>query len=739
MREKASKGIFWLWGDAMYRFRHWVTGLWIVILLSMAFFAVQAPDLFKDNGFTPKGSESDAGMLALEEKLDIPITNYVLVYSSDSLDLTSPEAVTTILDSLAPVQQLPYVTDIAINPSARIAGQEHIQSVNVSLRLSTDEALDKYKEIKAGIAAPQGMKVDITGGAPILHDMQVATKKDIVKAEIIGLPIALLVLLLIFGTVLGALLPLVVGVASVTTTLGITYFIAQNYSLSNFLPNMVTMLGLAVGIDYALFMVSRFREELDRKRDVREAVAMTCQTAGRSIFFSGVAVLIGLLGMLFIELNIFRTLCLGGVLVVSLSVIIANTLLLSLMAIFGQSINRFNVIPARWKKRPASHLWGRIAYWVMKRPVLLVVLMSGILVTFMLPIGDMKLGLPSAGMLPPSYESRHGDDLLTQAYDAREMNPIQIYLETEEEVWTETSIRELSAYADKLAELDGAQEIKSMLTALDGVPLEQVTAMLGREEAREKLQEAKLAKDHSSLMIVIPNQDPEGKETERLVEQIRQLDTGGMQALVTGGPAYRLDMLGRINDRIPVVVGFVMVATYFVLLAAFRSVLLPLKAVLMNVLSLGASIGIVVAVFQKGIMADVLHITSTGYVDATLPIIIFCVVFGISMDYEVFLLSRIAEEYENTGNNEASTAEGLKKTGSLITSAAFILIVVVGSFIFTDIQIIKALGLGLSLAVLLDATLIRVIVVPALMKLLGKANWWAPRWMRRKPRELRRV
>lgn len=216
------------------------------------------------------------------------------------------------------------------------------------------------------------------------------------------------------------------------------------------------------------------------------------------------------------------------------------------------------------------------------------------------------------------------------------------------------------------------------------------------------------------------------------MKQIRELDAGGLEVKVTGGPAYRLDMLDRINERIPVVVGFVMVVTYFVLLAAFRSVLLPLKAVLMNVLSLGASIGIVVAVFQNGFMAELLHITSTGYVDATLPIIIFCVVFGISMDYEVFLISRIVEEYEKTGDNEASTAEGLRRTGSLITSAAFILIVVVGSFIYTDIQIIKALGLGLSLAVLIDATLIRIIVVPALMKLLGRANWWAPRWIRQR-------
>jgi RND superfamily putative drug exporter len=224
--------------------------------------------------------------------------------------------------------------------------------------------------------------------------------------------------------------------------------------------------------------------------------------------------------------------------------------------------------------------------------------------------------------------------------------------------------------------------------------------------------------------------DPDDPGTDVLVRELRKLDPGGLDVLVTGGPAYRLDIIDRIQNRIPEVLAFVMGITYLVLLAAFRSVLLPLKAVLMNILSLGASLGIVVLVFQYGYMADALHITSIGYVSATLPVIIFCVVFGISMDYEVFLISRIMEEYEATGDNELSTAEGLKKTGSLITSAAFILVVVVGSFIFTDIEIMKALGLGLGLSVLIDATIIRVMLVPALMKLLGKANWWAPKWLR---------
>jgi RND superfamily putative drug exporter len=354
------------------------------------------------------------------------------------------------------------------------------------------------------------------------------------------------------------------------------------------------------------------------------------------------------------------------------------------------------------------------------------------MIYMMTPLSQMKLGVPNAEVLPPSYESRYGSDLMKQAYDSRELNPIQIRIHTEKEVWDESSIRQVREYAKRVADTSGVTKVQSYVHVLGDKSEAELAAVFKGQEARKQLENLKLAKDHTALLVVIPEQDPDDPVTDGLVRNLRKLQTGGLDVLVTGGPAYRLDIIDRIQDRIPEVLAFVMGITYLVLLVAFRSVLLPLKAVLMNVLSLGASLGIVVLVFQYGYLADALHITSIGYVSATLPVIIFCVVFGISMDYEVFLISRIMEEYERTGDNELSTAEGLKKTGSLITSAAFILVVVVGSFLFTDIEIMKALGLGLGLAVLIDATIIRIMLVPALMKLLGKANWWAPRWMRSK-------
>lgn len=730
MRETEKRGLFWKWGKLMYRRRIAVTILWIFLFIGLGVFALKAPGLLNDNGFTPRGSDSDQGIIQLQEKLDFPPSQLVLMYTSDTKDLTSVESQAVILDSLQGLKELPYVDSIQPVSASRVDDTLGVVAVNVLLTSDTNHATNQYPDIRSRIKAPEGMTVYVTGGPAVLNDMQKATKSDIAKSEIIGLPIALIVLLLIFGTVLGAVLPMIVGILSVTVTLGITYFIADSgVALSSFLPNIVTMLGLAVGIDYALFMVSRFREELKRRETVEEAVAMTVQMAGKSIFFSGLAVLIGLFGMLFINLSVFQSLCLGGVLVVLASLAVAVTLLPALLGIFGHRINSLRVVPARFRKQESSRFWEKIAYGVMKHPIVLVVVMAGLLIVLMLPLGQMKLGVPDAELLPPSYESRHGADLLNQTYDSRETNSIQIYAELPGAYTEEASLRELKGYEDRLRGLTGVKEVKSLFTAMNGADPEQAAAILTQPQVKGKLEEQRLAKNNAALLVVVPSSDPNSEDANQLVKDIRTLDQGKLHTLVTGGAPFRVDMLDRINSRLPALIGFVMVVTYLVLLFAFRSVILPLKAVLMNVLSLGASLGIVVSVFQNGWAADLLQVSSIGYVNAVLPVIIFCVVFGISMDYEVFLISRIMEEYEMTGDNERSTAEGLKKTGSLISSAAFILVVVVGAFIFTDIEIIKALGIGLSCAVLIDATLIRLLVVPALMKLLGRANWWAPRWL----------
>lgn len=726
MRELEAAAGFWNWGMFMFRFRWIIVGVWIVIFSFSITYAEKLPNLLTNNGFTPTGSESDIGLTKMQKQLDLAPSELSLVYTSKTLDLTKASQIKTIKSSLTNIKKLPYVKAIKLNNASRLNHRKDVQSFIVELNLTNNEALDQFPKIRRMIQVPAHMSLYADGSTATLYDTQKATKKDLSKSETIGLPIALIVLVLIFGTIFAAILPIIMGLMSVTVTLAITSFIANYLSLSNFMPNMVSMIGLAVGIDYALFIVSRFREELNHKTSVCEAIARTSLKAGKSIFFSGFAVLIGLFGMLFINLPVMRSFCIGGVIVVLVSVILSNTLLLAFLSILGHKINFFSLVPAIKKRQDDSTAWKWIALTVMKHPLGLSIFMSGVLILLMIPIGHMKLGVPTADVLPPSFESRTGSDLLKQTFDQREANPIQIYIEAPHDIQDERTIKEIQSFSKRVSDTPGVKEVKSYLKFLGNPPASQAVALVGTKKVQRELKNKGLASGNAALLIVIPNSMPESAKTADLVERLRAMHKNSLHTWVTGMSATRVDILKRINRGFPLLFIFVLSVTYIVLFFAFRSIFLPLKAVVMNILSLGSSLGIVVSVFQRGWMAHPLHITSVGYVNIILPVTIFCVVFGISMDYEVFLISRIKEEYEKTKDNERSTAEGLEKTGGLITSAAFILMAVVGSFIFTNIEITKGLGIGLFSAVFIDATFIRVILVPALMKLLGPVNWWIP-------------
>ncbi|MCM3118492.1 MMPL family transporter [Neobacillus sp. MER 74] len=729
MREINKKGLFWHWGIKMYKFRWAIAIFWILLFILSAFFAQRLPDRLNDSGLNPRGSESDIGVSLMKKELRSSPSTITIVYTSRKLDLTSEKAMRDIIESLDKLKKQKYVEKIQINKTPRLIVDKGIQSVVVELKLNNEEALNNFPEMKRLIRKPQGMDTYVDGEIATIHEVQLATKHDMAKSEKIGLPIALIVLLFIFGTLWAAILPLLVGLMSVSLTMGITYYLTGYYSLSNFLPNIVMMLGLAIGVDYALFLVSRFREELKRQQSVGDAVAMATQTAGQSVIFSGFAVLIGMFGMLFIKLPIIYSLCLGGVLVVFSAMILSCTLLPSLLGIFGHHINSLQVFPGTQKKLENSIMWERIANSVMKKPAILAILISTLLISLMLPIFRMKVGVPTTEVLPPAYESRKGADLLKGNYDVRKSSPLYIIVKAKENVTEVASIRKIKKLEEKIRQIHGVLEVQSYIDILGNRTPEETSHLLELKGTHDRMQNENLLRGNFALLTVVPRSKPDSAESSDLVNRIRNKSMSQLETYVTGQTALRVDLIDRINSGLPLMMLFIIIVTYSILLSAFKSVLIPLKAVIMNVLSLGASLGIVVIVFQYGWLADFLNITSTGYVSVIMPVTIFCIVFGISMDYEVFLISRIKEEYDKLGDNVKSTAIGLQKTGRLISSAALILLVVVGSFIFTNIEITKALGVGLFCAIFIDATLIRIILVPALMKLLGPANWWAPRWI----------
>ncbi|WP_106766419.1 MMPL family transporter [Paenibacillus faecalis] len=732
MDQHGGDHLLYRWGRFVFRFRRAIVAAWFVLFCMLIPFALQLPSQLHQNGFSPKDSPYLIGIEKLEEGLGLSATMIdVVIEGEEDQNLTTGKQQKRILDELAPLLDKPYVRDMFINIASRKPGQDHIISVTVMLNEDTATALANFDEIRADIPAITGANTYLTGNTAIFADMNEAVKSDIFKAEMIGLPLAFIILLLVFGTLTAALLPLIAGLISVTVTMGLLYFVAVvDGNISNFLPNAVTMLGLAVGIDYALFVVSRFREEIS-KRSTEQAVSISCASAGKAVMFSGAAVLIGFFAMSFIDLPIFRSFSIGGIAVVLISVLAANTLLPALLSLLGPNINALPIFGSRFRDfchGRGSGMWHRISAFVMARPILISISVIMLLMFAMFPVKTMKVDIPEAEILPPSYESRYGYELMKKAYDERELSPILAAVELPDSYESPQSIQAMRSYMGQVRQLQGVQRVESY-TSLTRGNVVQASMDLSRPEMKQMLEKHHVVRDNMAAVAIVPKYDDSNQKTEELILQLRSMDTPEVQTYVTGAAAFKLDIMQKIRQATPIVLMFVFITTYVVLLFAFRSVILPLKAVTMNVFSLGAGLGIVVWVFQEGIGAQWFGITHTGSVFAFLPILIFCVVFGISMDYEVILLSRIMESYKSTGDNERSTADGLEKTGGLITSAALILAVVVGAFIFTDNEVMKAIGLGLTAAVLLDATIIRILLVPAFMKLLGQVNWWSPAWM----------
>lgn len=727
MKERQNKAPGRQWGNVIFRYRWAVATAWVFFIVVLGIFALKTPSLLQDSGFTPKGSQSEKGIAFLEEKLAMSAASLdIVLQSTEGKNLTASEAQDRIWEELAPLRNKPYVQDMYASMVTRNAGEDGIISYTVLLNETASEALGHFDEIKAEVPRIRGTDTYITGNLAVYHDMSTAVRHDIVRAESFGIPAALMILLLLFRTVPAALLPVVIGIGSVAVTMGSLYFVAANgAALSNFLPNMVTMLGLAVGIDYALFIVSRFREELADK-SVSEALASACRTSGRSVLYSGAAVVAGLLALCLVDLPIFRSLALGGMVVVLVSVFAASTLLPALLGILGR---RIFALPIRIGRGTAnstgysSQAWVKLSEWIMSRPGVIAVVVTAALLIAMLPALHMKLGIPSAEVLPPSYSSRYGAELMKKAYDMKEANSIMIAAELDRPYEDSRSVRLVKSYMSMLEELPGVKRVESYA----GYVKEDAGGV--GPELKSEIEKRHAAKGNAAVIAVVPEQGETAAATVKLVREIRQHPPEGMHIYVTGSPAYKLDIMDRIQNGIPYVLVVVLLLTYIILFAAFRSVLLPLKAVAMNLLSLGASFGLVTLVFQLGYGAGWLNVTYTGSVFAVLPILIFCVVFGISMDYEVMMLSRIVEAYKMERNNERSTAIGLQRTGGMITGAALILAVVAGAFMFTDNELMKALGLGLTASVLIDVTIVRILLVPSLMKLLGKANWWLPGWL----------
>lgn len=754
-------GFFPALGGAVVRLRWVVLALWIVFV-GLSFLGVRglSKKLVSGNLNVP-GSESARGVPILEEEFGRqPTRAAIAVFTSDRLTLDSPqspfcEGVNRELAEVRAVEGVGQIVSYCDTSWDRfVTTDRHTTYALVNFAGSEEDAKNLIPTVREAMERGRAEQVKsyLTGYAATAYDLSEGSKHALEKGETIGLPLALIVLLVVFGSIIAAGLPALLGAASAIIALAGLGIIAQRMETSIFAMNTVSMIGLALGIDFSLLMVSRFREELARGQSSGLATMRTVATAGQSIVFSGLTVILGVSMVLLYDLVLLRSIAIGMILVVSVAVLAAVTLLPALLCLLGHRINSLTIIPGRKKKleqvsRPGRwHAWSML---VMRNPWPFMILSLIVLLGLAYPAKELNaIGVGGPFSVEQKADARVGFEVLTRPEPAGlpigDVFPISVVVRTgarggafdptiKEGVF---KLTQRLADDDRVARVESLANIRPNLTLdqFKGLTAEQLGADPNQKRAVAQLVNIDRGQDTYLVTVISKFRDTDERTTNLLKDirssiapSIRELR--GADVLVTGSSALTLDYRDKLYGQFPLLVGLVMLVTYLVLLLFFHSLLLPLKAILMNLVAIGAAYGVMVMVFQWGVVDDLFGFEHPGRLTMFPPILLFSVLFGLSTDYEVFLLSRVKERFDATRDNEKSVAEGLELTAGIITAAGLIMVIIYGSFALAEVLVVKELGVGQAVAVFLDSTIIRVMLVPASMRLMGSLNWWMPKWL----------
>ncbi|GHO42974.1 MMPL family transporter [Ktedonospora formicarum] len=732
--------MFYSIGKFATRYRWWIIGFWVLAGLLALPFAPRASSVLRSGGFSSPDVESQQAINLLTEKLHLNLTSVQIIYTSDKYHVEDVAFGQKLDQSLARVRSWSEVARIVSytdNPR-QISQDRRAAYVNVELKASSNDAPKLLSQLEQRLGKADGLSYQIGGGPVFYEDIQKVSENDLRRAEILAFPFAIIALLLVFRSVVASILPTLVGGFAVVVALALIFGLGQITDLSIFVLNITTLFGLGLGVDYSLFMVSRFREELAQGRSVNEATILTVATAGRAVAFSGLTVSIGLFGLTFFSINMLHSVGIGGILVVLLAVLAALTLLPAMLMILGERVNSLPVrVPRLWRRRQPAIVddhygfWYRLSQFVMRYPVSIFSTVLVLLIAFGLPFLGVRFSAPDASILPPYVPSRQAFDLLQQRFNMRETTPIILAVQTKGDALRPDNVRHLYEYVQRIEADPRVQRVDSIVSADPRFTLEQYQLLYQNQQLVSDPYLGTLLKSTVSgntlLIQVVSKYEMNDIRSQELAQTIRNTTPGnGISVLVDGGAAANIDYVNTLYTEFPKAVLIISGITYIVLFLLFRSLVLPLKAILMNTLSILASYGALVIIFQDGFLHQFLNFTPLGFVEASSPILLFCTIFGLSMDYEVFLLSRIQESFWQTGDNTRSVALGLQRSGGIITSAAVIVIVVSACFATADVILVKAVGVGMALAVFMDATFVRGLLVPATMRLLGDWNWWLP-------------
>lgn len=684
-------------------------------------------------GFDDPDSESSAAAEILENRFDAGDANFILLVTPDQA-LDDPrtqrdgQRLTSELADRDGVESVTSYFTAQGDPAASELVSKGRDQVLILARLGgdDDEITKTAEEIAPELTGEQGsLEVKSGGYAEFNRQANESVEKDLLLAESIAVPITLLLLILVFRSGAAALLPLAVAGVSVVGSLAILVVVAQFTSVSIFATNLTTALGLGLAIDYSLFIVSRYREERAAGRDQEEALRRTLDTAGRTVLFSSLTVLLSLGALLAFPLYYLTSFAYAGIGVVLFAMLGSLVLLPALISLLGHRIDKFDPLARFRRKRPPTErtdgqgFWYRLATFVMRRPVPVLTLVLIGLAVLVAPFGNASYGLPDDRALSKSSEAAQVGDALRDNFPALAGQGLQVVLDG-----AKPPVGELSSYAASLSGIDGIERVDSSAGVFQDGELV-APAPPGAAEVFDA--------DDSTWLSLQSVTEAYSDDGQDMVADVRGLSPPeGTESKVSGMAAAYSDTLDSLWAALPYAATIIAVLTFILLFLFTGSVLVPLKAIIMNLLSLTATFGAMVFIFQEGNLTFLAgDFTVTGQIDVTMPILMFCVIFGLSMDYEVFLLSRIKEEYDRTGDNTAAVAHGIQSTGRLITAAAGLMAIFFLALVFTSFTPVKILGLGTALAIAMDAVVIRGLLVPAFMRLAGNANWWAPGPLRR--------
>ena len=697
--------MFEKWGYLSYRHRRLVPLIVIAAILAVyAIFGTQLGNRMSQEGWDDPGSSSTAAAHIEQDVFGRDNSGDVILLfeSPDGRSLNDPVtfgAVASHLESLKTEHpdEIAHVTSYFDTRNAQLINEEGTRAfAAIGLRGDGEQTLKDFRAIEDSLVAEDlPVETRVAGATAVADSLDDGMAGDIVRAEVIALPVVAVLLLFVFGSAVAALMPLIVGILSIAGSLGVLSILAGLTQVNVFAQSVVTLLGLGLAIDYGLFMVSRFREELDKGTSVPEAVGTTTATAGKTVVFSAAMVAVALSGLLVFPQAFLKSVAYGAISAVGLAALLSVTVLPALFGMLGHNIDKWTV---RRTKRTARRLedtvWFRVPGWAMKHAKLVTIGVAGLLIALTLPLAGVKFGGINETYLPPSNDVRVAQDDFNDTFPAFRTEPVKL-------VVTDATEQQLVDVFVQLRDIDG---LSSQFTPDHGT-VDGTTVLSAGIEDRDL---------NSSV-----------------VDQLRALDVPeGVNVYIGGTPAMEIESIEALMEKLPWMALYIVVATFILMALVFGSLILPAKAIIMTVLGLGATLGILTAMFVGGVGADLFHFTP-GPLMSPVLVLIVAIVYGLSTDYEVFLVSRMVEARDRGRSTDDAIRYGTAQTGSIITAAALIMIVVAGAFGFSEIVMMKYIAFGMIFALAIDATIIRMMLVPAVMHLLREDNWWAPRFIKR--------